>query len=90
MLCRKHEGQAYKIPPPPPLPSFRVQEAPPFSHTGVDYAGPLYVKQPGSQQAKVWIELYTCCVTRAVHLDLVPDKTANTFIRSFKRFSARR
>ena len=32
----------------------------------------------------------TCCVTRAVHLDLVPDLKAVTFIRSFKRFTARR
>ena len=29
-------------------------------------------------------------VTRAVHLDLVPDLAAATFIRSFKRFAAHR
>ena len=39
---------------------------------------------------KVWICLYTCCVTRAVYLDLVPDLAAEAFIRCFKRFSARR
>ena len=89
-LCRKHEGPAYHIPPPPLLPTFRVQEAPPFSHTGVDFAGPLYVKVPESKQVKTWITLYTCCVTRAVHLDLVPDLTTSAFLRSFKRFSARR
>ena len=38
----------------------------------------------------MWLCLYTCCVTRAVHLDLVPDLNAVTFIRSFKRFTARR
>ena len=90
VVCKKYEGQHYRIPPPPPLPSFRVQEAPPFSHTGVDFAGPLYIKQPESKQAKVWIALYTCCVTRAVHLDLVPNMTTTAFLRSFKRFSARR
>ena len=90
VLCKKYEGRPYQIPPPPPLPSFRVQEAPPFSHTGVDFAGPLYIKLPGSKQAKVWIALYTCCVTRAVHLDLVPNMKATTFLHSFKRFSARR
>ena len=31
-----------------------------------------------------------CCVIRAVHLDLVPDLSAPTFLRSFKRFAARR
>ena len=34
--------------------------------------------------------MYTCCVVRAVHLDLVPDMSASTFLRSFKRFAARR
>ena len=57
----------------------------------MDFAGPLYVKKSVvSEGSKVWLCLYTCCVTRAVHLDLVPDMTATTFIRSFKRFTARR
>ena len=34
--------------------------------------------------------LYTCCVVRAVHLDVVPDMSTQTFIRRLKRFSARR
>jgi len=91
IVCKRLEGQPYKAPPPPPLPSFRVEEAPPFTHTGVDFAGPLYVKEPGdSSNSKAWICLYTCCVTRAVHLDLVPDLSTEAFIRSFKRFVSRR
>jgi len=81
--CKRHEGKSSHIPPPPPLPAFRVEEAPSFTNTGVDFAGPLYVKQPEGNQMKVWIVLYTCCVTRAVHLDLVCDMSAPTFIRSF-------
>ena len=34
--------------------------------------------------------LYTCCVTRAVQLDVVLDLSTPTFIHSFKRFSSRR
>ena len=89
-ICRRYEGGLGRVPPPPPLPAFRVHEAPPFTNTGVDYAGPLYVRNSGRSQSKVWIVLYTCCVTRAIHLDLVSDMSAPTFIRSFKRFSARR
>ena len=39
---------------------------------------------------KVWISLFTCYVTRAVHLDVVPDQSTQSFIRCLKRFSARR
>ena len=39
---------------------------------------------------KVWVVLYTCAVTRAVHLDVVPDSSASAFLRSLKRFIGRR
>ena len=72
---------------PPPLPEFRVTQSTPFAFTGLDYAGPLYLKGTGD---KVWVCLFTCCATRALHLDLVVDMTTEAFIRCFKRFVARR
>ena len=84
-LCKRFHSKPYKAP--PPLPQFRVQEAPAFTFTGVDFAGPLYVK---GTTAKVWVCLYTFCVVRAVHLDLVPNLTTEAFLRSFRRFVARR
>ena len=91
VICQRFEGQAYNSPPPPPLPDFRVKEQPPFTTAGVDFAGPLYIRDKGLMNGnKVWICLYTCCVIRAVHLELVTDMTTEAFIRSFKRFTARR
>ncbi|XP_022792234.1 uncharacterized protein LOC111331393 [Stylophora pistillata] len=90
VVCRRLEGGPCVAPPPPPLPEFRVKEEPPFTYVGIDFVGPLYVKSLNSPQQKVWICLYTCCVTRAIHLDLVPDLTTNAFLRSFRRFTARR
>ena len=91
VTCRRHEGTPCQGVPPPPLPAFRVNRSRPFQVTGVDFAGPLYVKTSGaSSTTKVWMVLYTCYVTRAVHLDLVPDMTAETFLRSLRRFVARR
>ena len=92
VLCRRLEGLPYVAPPPPPLPPYRVKEAPPFSSTGVDFAGPIFVRMEKSSTctSKTWICLYTCCITRAVHLDLVLDMTTQSFIRCFKRFVARR
>ena len=88
VVCRRFEGAAYHGPPPPPLPTFRVQEESPFTYTGV---GPLYVCTTGSSAAnKAWISLFTCCVVRAIHLEIVTDMSTETFIRCLKHFAARR
>ena len=74
-----------------PLPPFRVQEEPPFTFSGVDFAGPLYVKSiPCKAEDKVWICLFTCCVVRAVHLEVVVNFSVPTIIRCLKRFISRR
>ena len=39
---------------------------------------------------KAYIVLYTCASSRAVHLDLVPNMSTQAFVRSVKRFTARR
>ena len=59
VICRRFEGLPFKAPQPPPLPECRVKEAPAFSYTGVDFAGPLVIRtfQP-SQSNKVWIALF--------------------------------
>ena len=57
---RRHKRKPYQGPPPPPLPEFRVKAAPAFTFTGLDYAGPLYVKGANKEsETKVWVCLYT-------------------------------
>ena len=52
---------------------------------------PSYMlKLPIDGSDKVYIALYTCGSSRAVHLDVVLDLNAGKFIRSFKRFVGRR
>ena len=50
----------------------------------------LRVRYPGSGSCKVWVCLFTCCIARAVHLDLVPNLTTAAFIRCLKRFVAQK
>ncbi|MBV2113425.1 MAG: aspartyl protease family protein [Candidatus Thiodiazotropha sp. (ex Ctena orbiculata)] len=69
-VCRRWEGGPYQMPPMPPLPRERVTESVPFSHTGIDYFGPLFTKTKTEPQ-KMWVCLFTCLVTRAVHLELL-------------------
>ena len=55
VTCRKVIGKTYPKQDPPPLPQERVQETTPFSVTGVDFAGPLYVKNYDNTKSKVYI-----------------------------------
>ncbi|XP_053691521.1 uncharacterized protein LOC128740037 [Sabethes cyaneus] len=74
------------------LPKQRVFPSPPFTITGVDYAGPIIVKQ-GSYRPKTikaYIAVFVCLSTKAVHLELVSDLTTDAFIAALHRFVSRR
>lgn len=73
VVCRRYEGTAHSVSVTAYLPSFRVEQAPPFARVGIDFAGPLYVKASGNQMKKVYIALFSCAVTRAIYLDVVED-----------------
>ena len=50
VLCKNIEGVAYKPRNLPDLPESRVSKDPPFSHSGVDFAGPLYLRHENRTQ----------------------------------------
>ena len=90
VACRKIISRPYTAPDPPPLPKDRLGDDPPFSVTGVDFTGALNVKQNKSKDTKVYLCLFTCATTRAVHIEIVPDLTENSFMLAFRRFISRR
>ncbi|KAJ8929080.1 hypothetical protein NQ314_018279 [Rhamnusium bicolor] len=60
-----------------------------FENIGIDFAGPLYITESGRSK-KAYIMLLTCAVTRAIHLELVPDISAESCLRGLRRFMSRR
>ncbi|KAM0726177.1 hypothetical protein ACS0PU_008258 [Formica fusca] len=75
------------------LPRDRVTPARPFLHTGVDYAGPILMrttKGRGHRAYKAFISVFVCLSTRAVHLEVVSDYTAEAFLAALRRFTSRR
>lgn len=75
------------------LPQERVTPTNPFNHTGVDFCGPFYVKYRNQRRGicnKIYVSIFICLVTRAVHLEIVSDLTSESFIASLKRFFSRR
>ncbi|XP_046145505.1 uncharacterized protein LOC114881879 [Osmia bicornis bicornis] len=75
------------------LPLCRVTPSRPFAHTGVDYAGPITMKNSkgrGSKTIKGWICVFVCFSSSAVHLEVVSDYSTEGFLAAYRRFSSRR
>ncbi|KRX57177.1 hypothetical protein T09_3812 [Trichinella sp. T9] len=65
-----------------------------FIHTGVDFAGPLFIR-PDVQGRDVRVNkacvcIFTCMTTRAVHLELLREQTTDSFLQSLRKFISRR
>ncbi|PIC11454.1 hypothetical protein B9Z55_029079 [Caenorhabditis nigoni] len=78
ITCRKRHAHPYKYPYSKELPDIRTQMVTSFSIAGLDYFGPLLYKSKEGR-GKVWVLLVTCLVTRAIHLEIVPDNTTFGF-----------
>ena len=48
-VCRRYEGESYRVPPQSDLPEFTLAQKPAFTYVGVGYAGLFYNKVSGSQ-----------------------------------------
>lgn len=79
--CRRHSIKNLEVDP-AALPSGRVNLAGAFYTTGVDLAGPLFLKDG----RKAWVVLYTCALYRALFLDLVTSLSTDAFLKSLERF----
>ena len=64
-------------------------EAPPFTHSGVDYFGPIQVRH-GRKTEKCYGVLFTCLMTRAVHLEVAHSLDADSCIMVIRRMVSRR
>ena len=89
ILCRKRKTSvskqlmAY-------LPTCRLQfDQPPFSSTGMDYFGPILVKQRRST-VKRYGCVFTCLTMRGVHIEIANSLDTDLFINALRRFIARR
>lgn len=74
------------------LPEDRCQPAPPFSYVGIDTFGPWSVMfrrtRGGSANQKRWALLFTCLVTRAIHIEVIEELTSSAFINALRRMVA--
>ena len=72
------------------IPIDRIKMSTPlFYQTGVDFFGPIEVKILRSR-IKRWGCIFTCLMTRAIHLEVAPSLSTDDFINVLERFINRR
>ena len=75
------------------LPPERLTPGTVFGKTGIDYAGPIYIKY-GHVRKPIIVKSYVCVFVslnvKAVHLELISDLTSEAFISCLRRFISRR
>ncbi|XP_066927415.1 uncharacterized protein [Clytia hemisphaerica] len=87
--CQRFKNKP-EIPMMADLPNSRMQlNQPPFTNTGVDFFGPILVKQ-GRKRLKRWVSLFTCMTVRCVHLEVVESMETDDFLNALQRFISRR
>jgi hypothetical protein len=70
-----------------PLPSARIEpHVRPFTHTGVDAFG-HYDVLVGRRTEQNYGIVFTCLTCRAIHVELVPNLSADTFILALSNFA---
>ena len=77
------------------LPEQRLYRTPPFYHCGIDVFGHFFISHgkatrtnPGVQ--KVWVLLFSCLYSRAIHLEILDSMDTASFKLAFNRFQALR
>ena len=71
------------------LPEDRVEPAPPFTYSAVDYFGPFLLKE-GRKEIKRYGVLFTCMASRAIHIETANTLETDSFINALRRFQAER
>lgn len=80
-----------------PLPTLRLDNPSPWTNVGVDYLGPLNCKHKCVTESesekcihpkvqKIWLVLFTCFHSRAIHVEVVESCSTRDFLDAFRRF----
>ena len=73
--CKKFHVKSYPVPQKGLLAADRTNLDLPFKIIGTVYAGPFLCKSEGKKERKVYLLLFTCSLSRAIHLEMLPNQT---------------
>lgn len=88
--CKRFNATPARNPIPGQLPEDRTTVGAAFEIIGTDFAGPVKYKQGKKSQGNSYLAIFTCSLSRAIHLELMASLETDNFITCLKRFIARR
>ena len=70
------------------LPEYRLKPAPAWSYISLDLFGPILIRGETNKrtQGKAYGVIYTCLLSRAIHLDLAASYDTESFLMTLRRF----
>ena len=68
-----------------PLPQRRLIPTAPFEEVGLDCMGHFLVKLNGRADHKVWAVVFTCMVSRAVHVEVLFKMDTEAMINAIRK-----
>lgn len=68
------------------IPRMRLIPGPAFESCGVDYAGPLKIKESRNVTRDAYIAVFVCMKYKAIHLELVSSLDTDSFLAALSRF----
>lgn len=87
--CKRFNATPARNPIPGQLPEDRTTVGAAFEIIGTDFAGPVKYKQGKKSQGNSYLAIFTCSLSRAIHLELMASLETDNFITCLKRFMAR-
>ena len=73
-----------------PLPNDRTEQVMPFQVIGTDFVSPIHYRAKTKKEQKAYILIFSCSVSRAVHLELIPNTATKELTKCLKQLVARR
>ena len=71
------------------LPEDRLDPSPLFTYVGIDTLGLWTIvsrkRRGGYVNSKRWAILFTCLVTRAIHIELIEEMSSSAFINAVRK-----
>ena len=87
--CKRFRALPLIVPPPGLLPTDRIHGKATFEVIRTDFVGPIYYRLSQKRERKAYLVIFSCSLSKAVHLELVLNLETSMFLTCLKCLIAR-